>query len=72
VAEDHRRFHGAKWARFRFGVVGPLLSAPPPQGQLRAALVELASKRWLPPGEPAPVELGLSTIERWYYQAKNE
>jgi putative transposase len=72
VAEDTRRFHGARWARFRFGVVGPLLSAPPPQGQLRAALVELASKRWLPPGEPAPVELGLSTIERWYYQAKNE
>jgi len=72
MAEETKRFHGAKWAQFRFGVVGPLLSCPPRKGELKARLKELAEKRWLPPGYPVSVKLGRSTIERWYYQAKNE
>ena len=67
-----RPFHGSKWAQFRFGVVGALLSAPPKKGELEARLDELAEKLWLPPGQSDPVELGRSTIERWYYQARHE
>jgi transposase InsO family protein len=72
MAEDTRRFHGAKWAQFRFGVVGPLLSSPPAKGALQTRLKELSEKSWLPPREREPVKLGLSTIERWYYQARHE
>lgn len=72
MSEDKRRFHGAKWAPFRFGVVGPLLSSPPAKGELQDRLEELAAKKWLPPGYGIPVKLGLSTIERWYYRARAE
>jgi hypothetical protein len=37
----------ARWARFRFSVVGSLLSSPPAQGELKAALRLLAAKTWL-------------------------
>jgi len=33
---------GAAWARFRFSVIGALLSAPPPRGQLQVALEALS------------------------------
>ena len=32
------------WARFRFSVVGSLLSAPPGRGELKAAICLLAAK----------------------------
>lgn len=60
-----------KWARFRFAVVGPLLAAPPRRGQLRPALEQLAAKSWTHPTTGEPVHFGVSTIERWYYAAKN-
>lgn len=34
------------WARFRFSVVGVLLSAPPARGELKTALESLATKTW--------------------------
>jgi len=58
-----------KWARFRFSVVGCLLAAPPPRGELRAALLALAAKTWTHPVTGIPARYGLSTIERWYYKA---
>ena len=33
-----------RWAQSRFAVVGRLLAAPPPRGQLRAELQELAAR----------------------------
>jgi len=33
-----------RWAQWRFAIIGPLLAAPPPQGQLRAELQALADK----------------------------
>ena len=39
----------ALWARFRFSVVGALLSAPSARGELRAALDALAAKTWTHP-----------------------
>lgn len=59
----------ARWARFRFSVVGGLLASPPPRGELHAELKALAAKTWTHPITGAPVCFGLSTIERWYYTA---
>lgn len=59
-----------RWAQFRYGVVGPLLVAPPQQrGELRAQLQELADRVWPHPLTGAPVRFGCSTVERWYYTA---
>jgi len=60
-----------RWARFRFSVVGPLLAAPPGAGELRAALEELAKKIWIHPVTGQEVRFSFSTIERWYYLARN-
>jgi transposase InsO family protein len=60
-----------RWARFRFGVVGPLLSAPPTvRGELRREIKRLAARTWSDPVRGTPVAFGASTIERWYYLAR--
>jgi transposase InsO family protein len=61
-----------RWARLRFSVIGLLLAAPPERGALRAALEELAARVWRHPTTGAPVRFGVSTLERWYYRARNE
>ena len=40
---------GALWARFRFSIVGSLLSSPPARGMLKAAISDLAAKTWSHP-----------------------
>ena len=65
------RSHEA-WARFRFSVVGPLLAAPPSRGRLQEQLRSLAAKTWRHPVGGQRVRFGLSTVERWYYTARNE
>jgi putative transposase len=66
-ARSHER-----WARFRFSVIGPLLAAPPERGELQEQLKSLASKKWHHPITGQRVQFGLSTIERWFYTARNE
>jgi putative transposase len=61
----------ARWARFRFSIIGPLLSAPPGSGKLKQALTELAQKQWRHPITEKPVNFSLSTIERWLYLAQH-
>ena len=61
-----------KWARLRFAVVGPLLASPPPSGQLRAAFERLSHQEWEHPSGAGRVRFAVSTIERWYYQARAE
>jgi len=59
------------WARLRFSVVGPLLSSPPSPGELRALLQELSERHWQHPIRPGEqIRFSFSTIERWYYTAK--
>jgi transposase InsO family protein len=61
-----------RWARFRLQVIGGLLASPPAGGALQPALRELAERVYQHPfrsGES--MRLGFSTIERWYYQAKD-
>lgn len=57
----HRR-----WAEFRFGVVGGLLSAPPERGELALELKRLAEREWKHPITGEPRRFGKSTIERWH------
>lgn len=61
-----------RWARLRFAIVGPLLAAPPGRGQRDAALRALAAQTWRHPLTDHLVGFGFSTIERWYYAARNE
>ena len=61
-----------RWARFRFSVIGSLLAAPPPRGELQAALALLAEKLWTHPITGRDVQFAATTIERWYYKARNE
>jgi putative transposase len=67
VARSHER-----WARFRFSVIGPLLAAPPERGELQEQLKSLAAKKWRHPITGQRIQFGLSTIERWFYIARNE
>lgn len=60
------------WARFRFSVVGALLSSPPARGELKAALQSLAEKTWTHPITGGDVRFAAGTIERWYYKARRE
>ena len=60
------------WARFRFSVIGSLLSAPLARGELKAAIQSLAEKIWTHPVTSRDVQYAATTIERWYYKARNE
>jgi transposase InsO family protein len=60
-----------RWAHLRFAVVGPLLACPPSPGQLQEQLAELAETLWQHPVSGQPVRFAVSTIQRWYYQARN-
>jgi putative transposase len=61
-----------RWARFRFGVIAKLLSAPPEPGELMQAITLLSATHWRHPTTNEAVRLSAKTIERWYYAAKGE
>ena len=63
---------GALWARFRFSVVGSLLSSPPAHGTLQQAICSLAEKTWSHPVTGRDVRFTAVTIERWYYTARRQ
>ena len=60
-----------RWANLRFSIIGPLLAAPPEHGELVAKLAELAAQSYRHPTTGDPLRYSLSTIERWYYAAKD-
>jgi putative transposase len=62
----------ARWARFRFSIIGPLLSAPPEKGDLLPLLEALSKKPWRHPIKGCSVTFSVSTLERWYYRAKRD
>jgi len=68
---DGRSVH-ERWAHLRYAAVGQLLADPPPKGQLRAHLKQLAARTWRHPVSGQPVRFGLSTLERWYHRARAE
>jgi transposase InsO family protein len=62
----------ALWARFRFSVVGSLLSSPPTHGELVHALRALAERTWTHPVTGQETRFAQVTIEHWYYRARQE
>jgi len=66
-----RRVH-ERWAHLRFSVIGQLLAAPPPKGELASAIAALAERTWQHPISGKPARFGFSTIERCYYRALKE
>jgi putative transposase len=68
---EHSSRH-ERWALVRFAVVGHLLAAPPPKGELRAEIEKLAARDWQHPITGLPVRFGVSTIERWLHRARKE
>ena len=72
MSDDEKARTHQRWAHLRFSIVGPLLAAPPPWGELEAELEKLADKRWLHPVTGQPAHFSVSTIQRWYYAARAE
>jgi putative transposase len=68
--DHHRADLVRRRALLRFAVIGDLLAAPPPKGQLAAALEKLAAKTWTGL-DGTPIRFARSTIEHWYYTARN-
>jgi hypothetical protein len=62
--------HGEEIAVFRSQVIGPLVHRALTRGELRAALVELASRPVRLPGSDHTRSLSVPTLERWYYRFK--
>lgn len=60
-----------RWAELRFSVIGPLLASPPERGQLGREIRRLSGKLWKRPDGQGEVSFGASSIERWYYQARD-
>ena len=60
-----------KWALFRFSVVGGLLAKPPAKGELQKELNILARQSYQHPVDSRLTIFHFSTIESWYYLAKN-
>jgi len=61
-----------RWARLRFSIIGTLLASPPESGQLQSRISELAGKSWKHPTTGEAIRFSVKTIERMYYQARNE
>lgn len=59
------------WAAFRFSVIGRLLSSPPTAGELKEEIESLAGRTWKHPITGEAVTFRFSTIEGWYYKARN-
>jgi putative transposase len=56
-----------RWARLRFAIIGPLLAAPPDDGELKA---RLDARSFRHPATGETVHFSFKTIERWFYAAR--
>ena len=72
MTQTHPSSTGASWARFRFSVVGSLLSSPLAARALKTAIRCLAAKTWSQPVTGRDVRFAAVTIERWYSTAQRE
>jgi putative transposase len=61
-----------RWARLRFAIIGPLLSAPAEEGELATRIAELAARAWRHPSTDEVLRFSAKSIERWYYIAREE
>lgn len=69
--KEHEVSSNQRWAQFRLQVIGPLLASPAEPGALQESLRELAERVYQHPLHVGKsLQVGFSTLERWYYQAK--
>lgn len=61
-----------RWARLRFSIIGPLLSAPADAGDLAPRISDLAARAWRHPTTSESVRFSFKSIERWYYAARGQ
>jgi len=59
-----------RWARLRFAIIGPLLAAPPPRGELHQKLLDLSNCRWKHPVNGTDIHFSVASIERWFYASR--
>ena len=69
---DDDRMPGARvrWARLRFQILGPLLAAPPEEGELKTRIEELAARAYKHPTNGETTRFSFKTLERWWYIAR--
>jgi len=72
AGKGFREAQSQRWAHFRFSVIGSLLAAPPPAGELWSRIEELAATVWVHPLRGTPHRVAASTLERWYYAARRD
>jgi putative transposase len=72
MASDDDTPARVRWARLRFQILGPVLAAPPGEGDLRPRLEELAARPWKHPTTGEAVRFAFKTLERWYYDSYKE
>jgi putative transposase len=72
MTHSHLSSTAAAWARFRFSVVGSLLSSPHDRGALQTAIRGLAQKTWSHPVTGRDVQFSAVTIQRWYDTALHQ
>lgn len=64
--------HGEAVAIFRQSVIGALVHRELAHGELHAELLSIAARRYRPPGSDVTRTFGVSTLEAWYYAAKED
>ena len=69
--DDTSRPARLRWARFRFGIIAQLLSAPPEPGELAKKIAALATCAWRHPTTGETIRFSAKSIERWLYVARD-
>ncbi|WP_434782576.1 DDE-type integrase/transposase/recombinase [Ferrovum myxofaciens] len=59
-----------RWSRLRLLIIGQLLAAPPPRGELKSRLLDLSRQTWRHPIHGGEIRFGVSTLERWLARAR--
>ena len=72
MADEQTTPARVRWARFRFGIIAPLLSSPPEPGELGASIAALAARRWRHPTTGEVIRFSAKSIERWFYTARGQ
>jgi putative transposase len=60
-----------RWARFRYGIISPLLTAPPGPGELAARIAQLACQTYRHPMTGQVLRVSAKSIERWFYAVRS-
>ena len=71
MSQDDRTSPQYRWALLRFSIISGLLASPPARGELQTRIDELATRSYQHPVNKELLRFGFSSIERWYYLARD-